>query len=241
MQFRSMAGAGIALAALVISAAMTPQPEPAAAGTVRGTIRFAGGAAPPEPVDMSSDAVCAAAHGGGTVRVSKVKVTNGGELADAIVYVKDAPRTPGGAEAEPVLLDQRGCIYEPHVVALRVGQPLRIRNSDPTLHNVHVRAEHNREFNIGQPIQGLEVRRTFTEAEVGIDVSCDVHGWMSGVIAVFDHPYFAVSGADGGFALEGLPAGTYTVEVWHETLGVTSRQVTVPATGDVQLTLEFGG
>jgi hypothetical protein len=106
---------------------------------------------------------------------------------------------------------------------------------------VHVRAEHNREFNIGQPIQGLEVRRTFTEAEVGIDVSCDVHGWMSGVIAVFDHPYFAVSGADGGFALEGLPAGTYTVEVWHETLGVTSRQVTVPATGDVQLTLEFGG
>jgi plastocyanin len=153
--------------------------------------------------------------------------------------VKDAPASSGGAAAEPALLDQQGCIYAPHVVALRVGQPLRIRNSDPTLHNVHVRSERNREFNLGQPIRGLESRRTFTSGEVGIDVSCDVHGWMSGVIAVFDHPYFAVSGEDGGFVLAGVPAGTYTVEAWHETLGVTSQQVTVTATGEAQVTLEF--
>lgn len=210
-----------------------------ARGEIRGTVRFAGTPPAAEAVDMSADAVCAEANAGRTVMVSRVKVGGGGGLADAVVYVKDAPASSGGAAAEPALLDQQGCIYAPHVVALRVGQPLRIRNSDPTLHNVHVRSERNREFNLGQPIRGLESRRTFTSGEVGIDVSCDVHGWMSGVIAVFDHPYFAVSGEDGGFVLAGVPAGTYTVEAWHETLGVTSQQVTVTATGEAQVTLEF--
>ncbi len=116
-----------------------------------------------------------------------------------------------------------------------------MRNSDETLHNVHVRATNNREFNIGQPIRGIESRRTFENAEVGISVTCDVHGWMSGVIAVFDHDWFAVSGENGGFSIDGVPAGSYVIDAWHETLGVQSQRVTVGAGGDATVTFRFGG
>jgi hypothetical protein len=239
----SRTGIVVVAAVAIVSGAARPEAltngAVAGAGAVRGTVRYAGSPPAAEPVDMSGEAACAAAHAGRTVALQKVQVGADGGLQDAIVYVRDAPRGPA-ASAEPALLDQRGCIYEPHVIALRVGQPLVIRNSDPTLHNVHVRAERNREFNIGQPIQGLESRRAFDAAEVGIDVSCDVHGWMSGVIAVFDHAHFDVTGEDGSFVLPNLPAGDYVVEVWHETLGVRTQPVTVPATGAAQVTIEFG-
>jgi hypothetical protein len=126
-----------------------------------------------------------------------------------------------------VLLDQQDCVCTPHVVNVRTGQTLTIRNRDETLHDVHIRAHNNREFTIGQPFRGVEIRRTFTQAEVGINVACDVHGWMSGVIAVFDHDGFAVSGDDGAFSLAELPPGDYVLEAWHETLGTQTQRLTV--------------
>jgi plastocyanin len=134
-----------------------------------------------------------------------------------------------------VVLDQKGCRYVPHVLGVQVGQPVEVLNSDPTLHNVHAVPMSNSEFNTGQPLQGMKRAHTFTAREVMVPFKCDVHPWMHAYIGVLDHPFFAVSGADGSFQLTGLPPGTYTIEAWHETLGARTQTVTIGAkeTGNV--------
>ena len=107
---------------------------------------------------------------------------------------------------------------------MRVGQPIEIINSDPTLHNIHAMPKANSEFNTGQPMQGMKTKHTFTAKEVMVPFKCDVHGWMNAYVGVLDHPYFAVTGEDGKFALKGLPPGTYTIEAWHEKLGAHDRR-----------------
>ena len=144
----------------------------------------------------------------------------GNGLQNAFVYVKDglgdrtfqAPKTP-------VVLDQRGCKYIPHVFGAQVGQPVIILNSDPTLHNVHAVPKANTEFNFGQSIKGMKTTRMFDKPEVMVPFRCDVHGWMAAYGGIVSHPFFAVTKADGSFEIKGLPAGTYTLEVWHERLG----------------------
>ena len=120
---------------------------------------------------------------------------------------------------------------------MRVGQPLEIVNSDPTLHNIHALPKGNTEFNNGQPIQGMKMTHTFTAKEVMVPFKCDVHGWMNAYVGVLDHPYFAVTGKDGKFELKTLPPGTYTIEAWHEKLGTQTQSVTLGAkeTKDVEL------
>jgi plastocyanin len=207
---------------------------------VEGAARFEGTPPPAEPIDMASDPYCVRANTGRTVVKQAVQTGAGGALRDAIVYVREGPVARGRpVPQETVLLDQQDCVYTPHVVAVRAGQTLVIRNSDETLHNVHVRARNNREFNIGQPFKGVESRRTFTQPEVGIHVACDVHGWMSGVIAVFDHDGFAVSRDDGAFSLADLPPGDYVLEAWHETLGTQTQRVTVTAGQTARVTFTF--
>ena len=117
----------------------------------------------------------------------------------------------------------------PHVIGLQVGQPLEVRNSDGTLHNVHAVPKVNREFNFGQPTKGMKSTRTFDKVEVMVPFRCDVHGWMNAYAGVLAHPFFAVSKADGTFEIKGLPPGSYTVEVWHEQLGTQTTKVTVDA------------
>jgi hypothetical protein len=126
-----------------------------------------------------------------------------------------------------VKLSQQGCRYRPHVLGARVGQPIEISNSDETMHNVHALPNSNREFNFGQVKQGQTDIRTFTTPEVMVPFKCDVHGWMSAYVGVVEHPYFAVTSDGGRFELKGLPAGTYTIEAWHEKAGTQTQQVTV--------------
>ena len=196
-----------------------------ASGAIAGKVSFSGAAPPPQRVKLSADPKCAALHKGGLKR-QPVKVKDGG-LADVLVYVKSGIGTPHSAPVEPLLLDQIGCEYSPSMIVVRVGQPLRIRNSDDTLHNIHPRPTLNKEFNIGQPRKGMEVTRTFEKAEVMIPTGCDVHPWMRAYISVLAHPFFSVTKGDGSFEIRELPDGEYEVEAVHGQLKSATGKVSV--------------
>ena len=234
----------VMIGAFVILAAADARPNEATGSingivAVRGETRFEGTPPAARPVDFGGDAYCSGQHPNG-LATTDVRVGAASGLRDVIVYLKEAPARAGAPE-DAITLDQVNCEYTPRVVALQAKQTLIIRNSDATLHNVHVRSQRNREFNIGQPIRGITSRRTFDSAEVGIHVSCDVHGWMEGHIAVFDHPYFAVTAEDGSFSIDSVPAGNYVLEAWHPTLGLQQQNVTVAAGGDADVTFRFAG
>ena len=199
----------------------------ATAGNINGKIVLEGTAPPADVIKMNADPVCMREAKGNTQSETFI-VGDGGALANVFVYVKDGLgsyqfTTP----TEPFVLDQQGCRYHPHVFGVRVGQPMQILNSDPTLHNIHALPKANSEFNTGQPIKGMKTDHTFTAKEVMVPFKCDVHGWMNAYAGVLDHPYFAVTTTDGTFSLKSLPPGTYTVEAWHEKLGPMTQSVTI--------------
>jgi len=211
----------------------------AATGTaaISGKITYEGEPPAPERVRLNADPKCAAMHKEGLQRW-QLHVTDGG-LADVLVYVKSGIQGSYPAPAEPALLDQKGCDYTPHMLVMRAGQPLKIRNSDDTLHNIHPRPQVNAEFNIGQPRQGMESTKSFDKPEVMIPVGCDVHPWMRAYISVFAHPFYAVSTGDGSFEIKGLPAGDYEVEAHHGRLKSQAQKVTVKDGETASLTFAF--
>jgi plastocyanin len=139
--------------------------------------------------------------------------------------------------SKPAVLDQKGCVFTPHVLPVMAGQEVEIRNSDPVLHNVRLEATLNPPFNRNLPKPGDAMTVKFTAAEVGLKIKCDVHFWMGGYIHVLPHPFFAVSGEDGAFTIDKLPPGTHKLEAWHEKLGRQAQEVTVKD-GEVK-TVEF--
>jgi hypothetical protein len=218
----------VAVAALVCTlgaAAAAP------AATVRGTAKLEGPAPKRYPLQMAADPKCAAMHQGKTVLAEDTLVDANGGLANVFVWVENPPPGTHAAPAEPVRLEQHGCLYTPRVQGILIDQKLEIVNGDDTLHNVRALAEKNRPFNLGQPPATAPRIKTFTTAEPGLKFKCDVHPWMSAYVFVMEHPYFAVSGPDGSFALPSLPAGTYTLVAWHEKLGEQKAQVTVAGDG----------
>lgn len=207
----------------------------AGSGSITGLVSYTGEDTDTE-INMDADPQCASMHEGGAS--SEMIVADGGNLANVFVYVKEGISGSHPAPAETVVLDQNGCTYIPHVSGIQVGQKLIVRNSDTTLHNVHALPENNAEFNQGQPFQNMELEKSFDTAEVMVRFKCDVHPWMGAYIGVVDHPYFAVTGADGSFTIEGLPAGDYVVEAWHESLGTKTTNVTV-ADGAVAVAFDY--
>ncbi len=217
--------------------AATPLPAPGSGGVIAGRVLLAGAPPAAATINMGADPYCKTRHAAAPASESLV-VNADGSLHNVFVYLK-AGLPPGVRYAtprEPVLLDQVGCQYRPHVFGILVGQPLTIRNSDGTLHNVHSLARNTKAFNIGMPDQGLEVTRTFDAEEIMVRIKCDVHPWMESWAGVLPHPFFAVSGDGGSFAIRDVPPGTYTIEAWHERLGPQTQNVTVelgmPATLD---------
>jgi len=200
--------------------------DPATAGTITGKITLEGEPSDMDVIQMAADPNCAKMHDS-PVQAQFVVVGEGGGLANAFVHIKSGLNGSFPAPSEPALLDQQGCIYVPHVIGLQVGQPLKIRNSDATLHNIHATPSNNKEFNIGQPVQGLETERTFDAVEVMVPFKCDVHKWMNSYAGVVDHPYFAVTDANGDFSMDNVPPGEYTVEVWHEKFGTQEMSVSL--------------
>jgi hypothetical protein len=202
-------------------------------------VLYGGASVRGERIRMNADPRCASLHGH-DVYPQRVSVDAQGRLENAFVYVKEGlkgQRFPSPTEA--VVLDQKGCMYEPRVLGLRVNQTLQIKNSDPTLHNVNAAARVNRGFNIAQPAQGMQTERKFDRAEVMIPFKCDVHPWMSSYVGVVDHPFFGVSGAEGIVALKELPPGEYVIVAWHEQLGTVEERVSVEPGESKQVQLKF--
>jgi hypothetical protein len=206
---------------------------------VTGKVTIAG--KPPEmkEIDMSGVKECAAQHADPVLEETIVANAKG-ELANVVISVKtDDPGALGGeAKKEAAVLDQKGCMYVPHVLAMQVGQPLTIKNDDPFLHNVHSLAQVNPAFNFGQPNKDAGKPVDAPKAAETIKVKCDVHPWMSAWILVFEHPFFAVSKPDGTFAIKGLPDGDYTLEAWHEKLGKQEGKVSVKG-GKAEVNFSF--
>ena len=206
----------------------------AQAATVTGKIAFKGVAPKSQVIRMNADPVCAKETAGKKILRQDVVVNANATLANVFVYVKegiDKASIPSNV-GEPAVIDQKGCMYTPRVVGVRVGQKLRISNSDSTMHNVHSLSKANPSFNSAMPTKGQVIEKEFKKTEFPpIKMKCDVHGWMLGYIAVMEHPFFSVSDETGSFSVANLPPGSYTLEAWHETLGTKTASVTVTAAG----------
>ncbi len=197
-----------------------------ALASVAGNIKFDGPLPKSSPIAMRSDPACAAQHTQ-VAHSEDVVAGQNGTLENVIVFVSQGAGNGSYAVPEvPAVMEQKGCMYEPHVLAMRAGQPLRVINADKTTHNIHPMPANNREWNKAQ-IPGQPIEETFSREEISIPVKCNIHPWMRSYIAVFKHPFFAVTGKDGSFELRNLPPGEYTIEAWHEKLGTMTQHVKV--------------
>ena len=217
-------------------AATTPAApiDPATAAAVAGRVKFEGVAPKPAKIDMSQDPNCKGSNTSENVVVAE------GDLANVFVYVKEGLGNRNfTVPAEPVVLDQSGCKYHPHVLGVMAGQTVKIANSDPTTHNIHPTPKDNREWNESQAPQAPALEKSFAREEIMLPVKCNQHPWMKMFINVTKSPFYAVTGPDGKFEIKGLPPGEYTLAFVHEKLGEQDQKVTLGAKESKTLDLSF--
>jgi plastocyanin len=210
-------------------------------GTIAGVVKFKGTAPAPKKLEVTKDKeVCAK-----TAKSDPSLIVSGGNMVNAVVQITDIKK---GKKMEPqkVTLDQNGCEYKPHVLALTAGSTVEILNPDGILHNVHSYSKANAPFNVAQPKFKKSLTQKIDKPEV-INLKCDVHGWMSGWLFVAENPYFSVTDDKGSFKLTDVPPGTYTIQVWHETLAneaaktkPVTQKVTVKAKEEAKVNFELG-
>jgi plastocyanin len=196
--------------------------DPATVATVKGTVKFDGTAPKASKIDMSQDPGCK-----GTNEAENV-VVSGGDLANVFVYVKDGlGNRTFDTPKDPVVLEQKGCQYHPHVLGVMAGQTVDIKNADPTTHNIHPTPKDNREWNESQPPSSADIQKNFAREEIMLPVKCNQHPWMKMYVNVVKSPFFAVTAKDGTYEIKGLPPGDYTIAFVHEKLGEQDQKVTV--------------
>jgi hypothetical protein len=205
-------------------------PSFSGAANLKGTVHFEGTVPKPKPINMAADPSCAKQHSA-PVYLQEVMTDSKGDLQNVIVFISqglgDRRFDP---PTQPVTVEQKGCMYVPHVLAVQANQPLHVVNEDPTSHNIHPTPANNREWNKADP-PGSTMDESFARE--------DLHPWMHGFVAVFKHPYFAVTGKDGSFDLTGLPPGTYTIKAWHEKLGTATQTITIGANESKEISFVF--
>ena len=183
-------------------------------GSLVGNVKYQGSVPGKKPLKMDADPVCGASHDEKVLSESFI-VDEDMNLKNVIVWLKDV-KYDGPALTETAVLDQKGCVYTPHVMAVMKNQPVLIKNSDATLHNIHSMAKVNKQFNFAMPKVVKEKETSFGEVEEPFYIKCDVHPWMKSWVLVQDHPYFAVTDGKGNFKIENIPPGTYEVIAWQE-------------------------
>jgi plastocyanin len=209
-------------------------------GAIRVTVSFAGLVPPAAAVNMASTPACAAAHPEG-VRDASLQV-EAGRVANAVVWIKDGLGDRVFAiPTAAVTIDQKGCLYDPHVSVARVGQPITFVNSDREPHNVHARPAFAASWNFLMSRPSSTRTITIDRAEVAIPIGCDIHPWMRAWAATFVHPYFAVTVADGTATLAQVPPGDYVVGVWHERLGTLESRASLAARGTADMGFAYLG
>ena len=218
------------------------QVDPTTAGVIRGAIKFTGKKPAAKVISLDADAQCVKLHPGGTITEEGVVLGSNGAVGNAFVYLKSGLEGKQFAPpTEPVVIDQKGCWFAPRVIGMQTGQPLKVTNSDPVTHNIHPQPQKNRDWNQSQAPEDPPLLRKFTAPEIMIPVKCNVHYWMRAWIGVLDHPYFAVTAADGSFEIRNVPPGNYTVAVWQEKLGAEEQPVTLAPAAKTDLTFTFKG
>ncbi|MDC0709379.1 carboxypeptidase regulatory-like domain-containing protein [Stigmatella sp. ncwal1] len=226
-------GAGTAAPAPTPPAAPVPEPV-TSRGTIRGVVKFNG--APPEAAELapSADPACE-----GMLLKDQSVLVKDGKLQNVLVRVRGPVPGAAAAVTAPVVVDQQKCSYQPRVQGAVAGQPLQIKNSDGTMHNVRGMLGTKALFNVAQPPSAPPVTKPVPAEVELLQLKCDVHPWMRAYVAVSPHPYFVTTREEGVFALEGVPAGSYTLEAWHETLGTKTAEVTVKEGAPAEVSFDF--
>lgn len=207
------------------------------AGTVTGTIKFAGAAPAMAPLKLNKE--CEAKQAGKKPTSETLVLGPGSTMGNVYVYVKSGlPSQKWPVPKEAAVLDQRGCVYVPHTIAIQAGQTLDILNSDGITHNVNAKCMKNPKFNAGMPGARTKMSKTFDKPEI-CTFKCDVHPWMQANLAISEHPFFAVTKDDGKYQIANLPAGSYEIEAWHAKLGTKVAKVSVGASDSQTIDFSF--
>ena len=197
-------------------------------GTIKGRVRLTGKLPGNPVIRMGMDPMCSRMNAGKRILQEYVVATVDGNLANVFVHLQgNVPQSP--VSTQPVMIDQKGCVFLPRVVGVRVGQTLQIKNSDSFLHNAHGLSGKDNSFNVGQPTAGSVFNFKPKNEEVMLHLKCDIHNWMNAYIGIVTNPYFAVSDTTGAFEIDKVPAGTYMLQAWHERFGPVTKSVTVKA------------
>ncbi len=224
-------------------AATAPPVDDANAATVTGKVSFTGEKPKVATIDMSANPACARAHSGAPAKSEEVVVNENGTLKNVLLYVKGVPDRQYPVPSTAVTLDQKGCMYGPHVIAVMAGQNIEVKNDDPTNHNIHPQPKVNQEWNESQAPGSDPKMKSFAREEIDppIAVKCNVHPWMRSYIAVSNTPYTAVTGDDGSYTIKGLPPGSYTLVAWHEKYGKKETPLTVAAKDSKTVDVSYDG
>ena len=222
----------------VVQAGSPSSPTTGNGAVIKGVVKFEGTLPKAKPISMAADQSCAKLHSGPVVD-QEVATDSKGGLQNVIVFVAEGL---GNQTFDPptqaAVISQKGCEYEPHVLAVQANQPIEVVNHDPTAHNIHPMPANNREWNKAE-LPGASVEETFAREEIAIPVKCNIHPWMRGYVAVLKNPYFAMTRQDGSFDLPNLPPGTYTIKAWHEKLGISTQTITIGANQTKEVSFVF--
>jgi plastocyanin len=215
--------------------------DPATAATVKGRVSFEGEAPALRDLSVGGNPECAVFHPGGKIKSEELLI-RGGFVQNVFVYVKEGLEgRVFGVPPRPVVIENKNCVYVPHVVGVEVGQEVELLNGDATLHNIHSYSKSSKSWNLGLPFQGMKQLKKFSSPEIMVTLKCDVHPWMIGYVGVLPHPYFSVTAEDGRFELKNLPPGEYTVEAWHEKLGVQTQTIKLEPRETKEIEFKFSG
>lgn len=211
----------------------TPRPAsfasikaPAGKGVILGRVLYQGTPPKPKPISFGGEKLCAELYKDGAPNYETLVVSPDGAVKWALVSIKGNVPGTHTPPAKPVVMDQAGCVFLPHVAAMMTGQEIEYRNSDPVSHNIRATPSKNPAFNTIFSAK-MNSKSKLETAEFGIPLKCDIHFWMSAYLHVLPHPFFAVTGDDGSFVISDVPPGEYSLLTWHETLKTQTQKVTV--------------